>query len=391
MLQRLPLGLPLGPHRVGLGAQVGQLLAQLLQPGLAGRVVLLGQRRLLDLQPGHPPGQLVELGRHRVDLGAQHRAGLVDEVDRLVGQEPVGDVAVAERHRGDQRAVLDLHAVEHLEPLAQPAQDRDGVLDRRLVDEHRLEAALQRGVLLDVLAVLVEGGRADHVQLAAGEHRLEHVAGVHRTLGGAGADDGVQLVDEQQDPALGGRDLVQHGLEPLLELAAVLRAGDERAHVEGEDRLVPQALGHVAVDDPLGQTLDDRGLADAGSPISTGLFFVLRDRIWTTRRISASRPMTGSSLPVRARRRRGRGRTSPAPRRSTSGIAEVTRWLPRICGQRLQEAVAGEPLRREQPAGRRRRALVEQREHEVLDRDVLVLEPLGLAARRRRAAGPAAG
>ena len=41
-------------------------------------------------------------------------------------------------------------------------------------------------------------------------------------------------------------------------------------------------------------------LPTPGSPISTGLFFDLRLRIWTTRRISASRPMTGSSLPERA-------------------------------------------------------------------------------------------
>ena len=35
-------------------------------------------------------------------------------------------------------------------------------------------------------------------------------------------------------------------------------------------------------------------LPTPGSPISTGLFLVLRDRIRTTLRISASRPMTGS-------------------------------------------------------------------------------------------------
>ena len=45
------------------------------------------------------------------------------------------------------------------------------------------------GSPLDVLAVLVERRRADHVQLAARERRLEHVAGVHRALGRAGADD----------------------------------------------------------------------------------------------------------------------------------------------------------------------------------------------------------
>ena len=38
-----------------------------------------------------------------------------------------------------------------------------------LADVDRLEAALERGVLLDVLAVLVERGGADAAQLAAGE------------------------------------------------------------------------------------------------------------------------------------------------------------------------------------------------------------------------------
>ena len=41
-------------------------------------------------------------------------------------------------------------------------------------------------------------------------------------------------------------------------------------------------------------------LPTPGSPISTGLFLVRRDSTWMTRRISSSRPMTGSSLPSRA-------------------------------------------------------------------------------------------
>ena len=147
--------------------------------------------------------------------------------------------------------------------LAQAAQDRDGVLDRRLVDEDRLEAPLQRRVLLDVLAVLVERRRADGVQLAAGEHRLEQVGRVHRAFGRARADDRVQLVDEQDDLALGVLDFLEHGLEPLLELAAVLGAGDQRAQVERDDALVLEALGHVAAHDALGQALDDGRLADA--------------------------------------------------------------------------------------------------------------------------------
>ena len=41
-------------------------------------------------------------------------------------------------------------------------------------------------------------------------------------------------------------------------------------------------------------------LPTPGSPMSTGLFLVRRERTCTTRRTSSSRPMTGSSLPLRA-------------------------------------------------------------------------------------------
>ena len=42
-------------------------------------------------------------------------------------------------------------------------------------------------------------------------------------------------------------------------------------------------------------------LPTPGSPISTGLFLVRRDSTWMVRRISSSRPITGSSLPSRRR------------------------------------------------------------------------------------------
>ena len=59
-------------------------------------------------------------------------------------------------------------------------------------------------------------------------------------------------------------DLVEDGLQPLLELTAVLRAGDHGAEVEGDEPLAAQRLGDVAGDHPLGEALDDGGLADAG-------------------------------------------------------------------------------------------------------------------------------
>ena len=143
------------------------------------------------------------------------------------------------------------------------AQDADRVLDRRLADVDLLEAPFECRIFLDVLAVLVERGGTDHPQLAASQHRLDHVAGVHRPFGAAGADDRVQLVDERDHLAGGVGDLLEDGLETLFELAAVLGAGQHRTDVERDQTLALETLGHVAVGDPPGEALDDRRLADA--------------------------------------------------------------------------------------------------------------------------------
>src|SRR6185503_13125402 len=261
-LDRRLLLFPVRRQAILFFLEVGQLALQLLQPFLRRRVLLLAQRLALDLELHDAAVDFVDLRRHRVDLHPQPRRRFVDEVDRLVGQEAIGDVAVREHRGGDQRRVLELDAVVDLVALAQAAQDADRVLDGRLADHHRLEAALERGVLLDVLAVLVERGRADGVQLAAGQHRLEHVGRVHRPLRRAGPDDGVQLVDEEDDLSLRIRDFLQDRLEPLLELAAVLRSGDQGPHVERDDLLVLEPFGDVPPDDPLRQPFDDGGLAD---------------------------------------------------------------------------------------------------------------------------------
>ena len=74
----------------------------------------------------------------------------------------------------------------------QAFQNLDRFLDGRRLDFYGLEAALKRGVLLDVLAILVQRGGANALQLAAAERRLDDVGGVHRAFGRTGADDGVQ-------------------------------------------------------------------------------------------------------------------------------------------------------------------------------------------------------
>ncbi len=59
-------------------------------------------------------------------------------------------------------------------------------------------------------------------------------------------------------------ELLQHGLQALFEIAAVLGAGEQCAHVERIDRALRQHVGHVASTMRLARPSAIGGLADAG-------------------------------------------------------------------------------------------------------------------------------
>ena len=228
-------------------------------------VEVLGRDRALHLLDGDADA-LVDLAEllavaGLAQLGAG--AGLVDQVDRLVGQEAVGDVAarLIDRRLDGFARVLDV--MERFVAILDPHQDLDRLALGRRIDLDRLEAALERTVLLDVLAVLGRRRRANAADLAARQRRLQDVGRVERALGRPRAHQRVQLVDEHDDVRVVGQ-LLHDRLEALFELAAILRAGDDQRDVERENPLVGEEVRHVAVDDLLREAFDDRGLADAG-------------------------------------------------------------------------------------------------------------------------------
>ena len=124
-------------------------------------------------------------------------------------------------------------------------------------------------------------------------------------------------------------------------------------------------------------------LPTPGSPISAGLFFVRRDRIWMTRSISFSRPMTGSSLPARA------SSVRLMPSWSTVG---VLLGALRLLGRAGRRALRQDPddlvadlvevdAERLEDAGGDALALADEAQEQVLGADVVVAEPAGLVDR----------
>ena len=138
----------------------------------------------------------------------------------------------------------------------------DRVFHGRLFNIDRGKTAFESRVLFNVLVVFVQGGRTDRLQLAAGQGRLEHVGRVHGALCRARTDDGMQLVDHQDDLALGALDLFDHSLETLLELTPEAGSGDHRAQIECDYLFPTQDFGHIVISDLLSKTFCDGGLAN---------------------------------------------------------------------------------------------------------------------------------
>ena len=83
-------------------------------------------------------------------------------------------------------------------------------------------------------------------------------------------------------------------------------------------------------------------LPTPGSPISTGLFLVRRCSTWMVRRISSSRPITGSSLPSSARLVRSTVYLSSAWRDSST-LGSLTAWPPRRLAMAFSRAFFDTP------------------------------------------------
>ena len=229
-----------------------------------------GYLAFVGAQLCHPGFQLFIFGYIRASKACAC-AGFVKQVYCLIRQESVVDVSFR-KHRAHAcylRRNPDLVVI--LVIFLDTLQQLYGVLDVGLVDCHRLEAALKRAVLFDILAVLVERCRADNLQFPAGKSGLEHVGSVHCSLGiAAGADQVVHLVYEQHYVS-GSLYLVDKGLHAALKLTAELRACHKRSQVKQVQFLALQPERNVAACQPQRDPLGDSGLADAGFTDKAGV------------------------------------------------------------------------------------------------------------------------
>src|SRR5580698_9445135 len=190
------------------------------------------------------------------------RAGFIDQIDSLVGQETIGNKTRGGVDRGFNRFVGIGDGVEFLVALLDTEQNADGVLFVGRRNFYGLETALERPVFLNGLAIFAGRGGAYALNLAARKGRFQNIGGIEGTFGGTRSHQSVQLIDED-DGVLILHQLLHDGLQALFKLPAILGARNDERKIESQDALVGQERGNVAIGDLLSQAFHNCGFADA--------------------------------------------------------------------------------------------------------------------------------
>ena len=256
-MQRRFLGVP-DFFQIGVFAfDIADHRGQLFQPLFGSSIGFFLQGLAFNLELNQAPLQAIQ----RLGLGIHFHTNLacrfVYQIDGLIRQLAIGDITMGQFRGGDDRAISHFHTVVNFVALFEATKNRNGVFLTGLGHQYFLETALKRCVFLDVFPVFVQGGGAYAVQLSPCQRRLEHVTGVHGAFGFAGADHGMDLIDEQDDLTFLFGQFVEHGFQALFELTAELGAGDEGTHVQRQHLFIFEAVRHFTVDDALGQAFND--------------------------------------------------------------------------------------------------------------------------------------
>src|SRR5882724_6536827 len=147
--------------------------------------------------------------------------------------------------------------------MAQTAENREALFAPGFIHFDDKEATGQRGISFDH-SKLVERRSTYATEFPSRQHRLEKVRRVHTRVIFPQVNEEVNLIDENNDPALLRADNVRETLKAALEVAAILCPCNQRSQVQRKQTFVAQPRGTRAARHDLRESLDDGGLPYPG-------------------------------------------------------------------------------------------------------------------------------
>ena len=110
---------------------------------------------------------------------------------------------------------------------------------------NRLESSNERGIFFKVLAVFIQGGCTNCLQLSSSKHWLQNGSCIDSTFRSTSTDQCVNLINKGDDVAP-GPDFLGYLLQSFFKVTTVTRTCNEGAHVQGVELLTAKSLGNIS-------------------------------------------------------------------------------------------------------------------------------------------------
>ena len=199
-------------------------------------------------------------------------AGFVDDVDRLVWKTAIGDITFGEFDRSSERVVRNSNVMVLLITTAESFENLKRFRSRRRIDRHRLETTFKGVIFFDVLSIFVKGSRADDLEFAARERRLDDIGGVVGAFSASRADERMKFVDKKDD-IFSALHFVHDSLDTLFKLTAIFCTRDHCGNVKSDDTAPQENFWNVAIGDFLSETFNDGSFTDPRFSNKSGVIF----------------------------------------------------------------------------------------------------------------------
>mmetsp|Transcript_72872 Transcript_72872/g.122731 ORF Transcript_72872/g.122731 Transcript_72872/m.122731 type:complete len:270 (-) Transcript_72872:1303-2112(-) len=186
---------------------------------------------------------------------------LIKNIDGLVWQKAVCDIPFGHINRGLNGFICEDAPMVLLISAFEPMQDINTLFNSWLWHHHRLKPPLQGCILLNILTVFLKGCGPNQLQLASSHCRLQQIGCICTTLCSSGANQSVNFINHNDD-IIALFDLSQNVSKALFKFTTVLCSSDNHSHVQLDDLLANQRVGHLACNNAAGNAFCNGSLAD---------------------------------------------------------------------------------------------------------------------------------
>mmetsp|Transcript_9273 Transcript_9273/g.18422 ORF Transcript_9273/g.18422 Transcript_9273/m.18422 type:complete len:435 (-) Transcript_9273:265-1569(-) len=190
------------------------------------------------------------------------RSSLIHQINSLIWQETVRNVLRGVLGCSHEGFISVTELVVGLITLSESQHDLEGLIHCWFWNNNWLETTLKSRILLNMLAILIQCGGSNALQLTSGQSWLENIGGINSSFSGSRSNESVNLINHKNNIII-LLDLIHQFLQSFLKLSSVLGSCYKQTHIQCDHLLAFDSLWHIPTCDALSKSFGNSSFSDS--------------------------------------------------------------------------------------------------------------------------------